>query len=223
MKIHQVTREHPMSAIATEAQTPIAAMPSLRAKVLHSDKMTGLMLANECMALVQSQAKPWHAIACRIIDTNTEVRASFLESLAKELKRVRAENIEASGVDGKTVTKLMRSAIQMVTNMQAIGRAWNAGATIRGFVMWVNEQGGKNLTLDTWREAGVTLMYTYARTVITAKGAGRPRDNLLVKFGKWLDSQRKEYEEDEAAVLASLSALYTKECKDHPELVKADK
>ena len=66
-------------------------------------------------------------------------------------------------------------------------------------------------------------MYTYARTVITAKGAGRPRDNLLVKFGKWLDSQRKEYEEDEAAVLASLSALYTKECKDHPELVKADK
>ena len=215
-----MTKEHTMSIIATEARTPIAAEP---AKVPHSDKMAGLMLANECMALVQSQAKPWHAIACRIIDANTEVRASFLESLAKELKRVRAENIEASGVDGKTATKLMRSAIQMVTNMQAIGRAWNAGATIRGFVMWVNEQGGKNLTLDTWREAGVTLMYTYARTVITAKAAGRPRDNLLVKFGKWLDSQRKEYEEDEAAVLASLSALYTKECKDHPELVKADK
>lgn len=223
MRVHSVPAEHPASIIATEARTPVSAEPDKKAN--YSDKMAGLLLANATIALIRQQNTPWHAIAVRVIEANTEIRASFISALDKELKVIRATAMEISGVNGKTLTKQMRSAAQYASNIKAIARAWNAGASIRGFVQWVNAEGGKALTRETWRDAGWTLFYQYALTIGKAEGKGRPRDNLLVRFTKWLDSQRDnvpQFSDEEKALLKDMDLFKNVEAQKLPTLVAAE-
>jgi hypothetical protein len=134
---------------------------------------------------------------------------------------MKAENAE-SGIDDKTIGQTIRTATQYVTNLQAIARAFNGPATIRGMVEWVHANGGKRATLEGWRLIGWHQFTLYARTMLKGKG-GRKPDNLLVRYAKWLDGQRDKVQDDaEKAILADLDRLCTQEMKKHADMLPTE-
>jgi len=152
------------------------------------DKMAGNMLALEVMATAQTQGQVWRRFAMRVIESNIEQRAAFIDAIDRGLKELREQNKLGDLVDAKVAKKRVAVATVEVSKLRTVASAFNGGATVEGLVQYVaSATKTQSVELDN---IGYTMIVEYARTFSTSK-AGRKADTLLVKFGKWLEAQAK--------------------------------
>jgi len=157
------------------------------------DKMLGSMLANEVMATVQTQGQVWRGFAMRIINTNHEARAAFVQAIDSTLKEMRGANTIDDTVAAKDAKKRVNTATVEVSKLRIVAKAWNSGATIPGLVEYVR-LALKQPTAEL-EHIGYTMLVEYARTFSQSK-AGRPAKAWAEKLGDWLDKNAPD--EDDA-------------------------
>lgn len=228
-KIVQISRQHPLDAIASLGLQDVKTQADSSADMPFDDKVRGIMLANQAIATAKTHASGWHMLAVMIVKSTVETRAAFLDSLKDQISSMKKENTfgvndEEAKKDG---AKAIRSAMVNVSWLGDIARGFNSGGNVDDFVTWVNARKGKgSVDGTTWERVGWTLIRDYAQQFKASKAGGRPADRLLTKLSKWLDGQVNKLEEmTEAEVQAFNDArkFVTAEMKKHPEAVNPAK
>jgi hypothetical protein len=200
MKIHSIPLAASMAAIAESGSMPIQKqeIPDIG----RDQRMMGNTLAQEVLAHARNAAQSWAGFAWRVIkELTTDGRVAFLRAIKDNLDDMRKAN-EQEGFDAKLMRKRIASATVYVSQLNTIANAFNGGASVEGLAAYHGVNDPENL--------GFVMIYEYAQ-IFSKSAAGRKRDALIVKLGKWLDGQKKEIDQftaEDRAVYATLVAKF---------------
>lgn len=209
---------HAMQTIAESGSMPMTKQPiKLESR---DDRMAGNMLAAEVMAQAKVNGNIWRAFAMRILALTVEARAVFIKAIKNEQAAL-TKGQTADGWDKKFSTTNTRSFGTEVSKLTTIANAFNSGATVAGWLEFVNkQQDDKSKQAKSEAEmlehGGYETLVQYART-FSSSTAGRKADDWLTKFGKFLE-RNKPADDD-----AKGQDLYEQAVKFYNTLGKADK
>lgn len=208
----KTTDEHPMAEIARTGSLPMTAKPIL----LYSqdDKLQGIWLASEALALAKTEGNRWKALAATVIGASIEARAVMLTEIKKDETAATKELVK-DGADKKVASSITKSAGVAISKIKVIANAFNVGATITGLVEFHNKlltDTTKHLNIDRADVVDVIpyeTLVTYARTFSSAK-AGRKPDTFTIQLNKWLTTHNPEDTGTDAenAAYAAIVAVY---------------
>lgn len=216
MKVHRIQKTSPAAQVAEVHATPIKAEPL--PEMNFTDSMSGMLLANEVLGTLKTQAGSWQSFAIRLIKMNIESRASFMKSLREGLNEMKKANTLDGGIDAKLAAKRVNSATVVCSMLNTIAKAFNAGATIEGLC----EYSGASVTM--WEAVGYTIMTEYSRAFLKANASGDSRGrkitSFLTKLQKWVEAHKAEAINDEdAAVVDHVVGLIQKDATEFPDLL----
>jgi hypothetical protein len=181
MRVHTIARQHPMAAILAAGALPMVAQPV--PTMPQDDKQTGFLLAQECIAFMQTNAQGWQGKAMQLFRLTNEARTAFLSSLSAWLKLQTATVQTITGQDEKRARKNLASATVQISKLRTIANALNSGGSMKGLQEFHHVNDPQNL--------GFQSIYEWAQTFSKAK-AGRTRDSMLVKLRKWIEANEKD-------------------------------
>lgn len=188
---------HAMQAIATSAPADVKNNKHedlARAKRIATkdDTMAGMLLAQEVLAYAKGEQVKWRGWAMRLWELNHEARAAFINAIKADKGAMTKAQTE-HGMDKKAAQMTTRSFGTQISELSTIAMAMNAGATVAGWMAWVNAQ-FTDPTKHCQSEdemlvhGGYATLVAYARTFRTGEARGRPAHGWVTKFGKFLET-----------------------------------
>lgn len=177
MKVHTAPARNPVADLCAAGATPVEKTPL---KTIGTDAMLAAsMLVNEAIALTISGSKPWNDLARRIALLSSDGRVAFIDLLKKAKRGMVKANAEVTaslGRDGKpAVSKddtkmagvLVSSATVYLSQLNGIADAFNNGATVEGFCVFLAERyNGKKCSLE---DGTIATLNAYALTFRKSK------------------------------------------------------
>lgn len=202
-------KTHPMEDIRASASEPMKAKP-LPVNT-QDDRLAGTLLATEVMAYAMGNRSRWMEFAKRAYTMTVEARAVVLNTLKAQKAAITKGQTEF-GIDEKAAKSKTASMSTQVSEFAAVVNAFNSGADVAGWMAHVNatiKDSANHATTEQemWDHAGYDSLLAYART-FSKSNAGRKKDTLLVKFGKFIEAQQKTGEFSDDPLLAELVAFY---------------
>lgn len=188
---------HSMQVIAETGSRPMTKAP-IRLES-RDDRLTGTMLAAEVMAYAKGGRSKWREFAMRLIDMTVEARTVFLNTIRADKASMTKAQKEAGF--GEKFAKVNTASLSVeVSKLQTIASALNSGATVEGWMEYINyhqaDRSKHATTPDEVREhAGYDTLVAYARTFSQSK-AGRKADTLAVKLAKFLKNNAPSQDAD---------------------------
>jgi hypothetical protein len=189
-------KNHPLNQIAQAGATPMKAAPFRVGSF--DDKMAGVLLAQEVLALVKTQATQWPELAGKLFDMTIEGRKHFDDTLKASLTAMKDGIAERHDADRKSVVApLVRSATVRVSQMRKIAEAITAGMDRETVARaWLSEK--KSTSRDAYERdvketvanfakyIGMDAIYETAKKFVGSDARGRKADTLLVKISKFI-------------------------------------
>ena len=176
-------KDHPLQNIAQSGAMPMQKTEALRTG--NPDKTSGMMWAQQAIALCIGQASPWTKLALELFGLNIEQRKAALDAWRKwkseKTKAFKDGTEPAPRLDEKTFKRIMATATVRLSHMSTIAKAIDAGMDVEAVEHHYKAK-VETLSIDT--------LYQLAQTYSKAK-AGRPVDTFLVKLGKFLEAAAK--------------------------------
>lgn len=189
---------HHMQAIAESGSVPMTKQPIKLES--HDDWLAGNLLAAAVLAFAKGNVNSWRLFAIRVIGMTPEARAVFIKAIKAEQGAMTKAQTEY-GFTGKGFAKGNTKSFGVeVSKLTTIANAFNSGATVAGWMEYVNKQQEDKSKhakdeADMLANAGYETLVSYTRTFSNSK-AGRKADDWLTKFGKFLE--RNKPTEDDA-------------------------
>ena len=189
---------HAMQQIAESGSTPMKAKPL--PTMTQDDRIKGMTLANEAIALAKGNSNKWRALAITIIGLTVEARGVFLSTIKAERTALTKQQTEA-GFTAKGYAKGVTASFSVeLSKLATIASAFNGGASVSGWREYINkmqEDKTKHATDDAevLEHAGYETLVSYART-FSQSSAGRKADDWVTKFGKFLERNKPDADDD---------------------------
>lgn len=186
------TKTHPLQAIAESGAQPMTKVLALRTGGM--DGLTGMMFAQQAIALCMEHGTAWSKLAHKLFPMNTQEREAAIKTWRQwriDKAKARKEGTEPSPkMDDKTFTRIMNTAATRISHMSTIAKAIDAGMGIGELAQHysINVEDVPGLSIDTIYQ----LALTYRKSA-----AGRTADPFLVKLGKFLEKAKQNLPESD--------------------------
>ncbi len=177
------------------------------------DRMAGMLLAQQVLAHEKTEANRWLLWSLALLDMTHEGREAFINAVKADRSAMTKGQTEF-GIAEKQAKVNTRSFGVYVSDLSAIAKGINAGATLAGWMDYMNQMmpDGKRITdpNDLRTHGNWRMFAAYARQFLGTQSA-RPKDTFLTKMGKLLE--RNKPADDNPAELKqwdAFVALYNK-------------
>jgi len=206
MQVQTVTKPHPLAHIAEAGAAPMAR--TLKLRTGNPDKTSGMMWAQQAIALCVSQATPWTKLALELFPMNTEQRESALNTWkawkAAKTKAFKAGEELSPQMDEKTFKRIMATATVRMSHLSTICKAMDAGMDEDTLIEHYELQG---LRVSAVADLSIDSIYQVAKQ-FTGSKAGRPQKTFREKLIKLIEDNEEDCGDDGAlwAAVAKLLA-----------------
>lgn len=188
MQVQTLTKPHPLQNIAENGAQPMQKTLKLRAG--DPDKTSGMMWAQQAIALCMGQASAWTKLALELFTMNTEQREAALKTWkawkTEKTKAFKAGEEMTPKMDEKTFKRIMATATVRLSHLSTITKALDAGMTeetlMEHYELEKREDIG-NLSIDS--------IYQVAKPFVGSK-AGRPPKSFREKLIKLIEDNEEE-------------------------------
>jgi hypothetical protein len=193
--MNAAVKNHPLNQIAQAGATPMKAAPFRVGSF--DDKMAGVLLAQEVLALVKTQATQWPELAGKLFDMTIEGRKHFDDTLKASLTAMKETVKVDHDADKHVAGAVVRSSTVRVSQMRKIAEACTAGMDRETVARaWLSEK--KSTSRDAYERdvketvahfakyIGMDAIYETAKKFVGSDARGRKADTLLVKISKFI-------------------------------------